>query len=494
MRPIVLLIALALAGCAGPRALERDLAGAPQAAACLEAYARVDQALEEAGVRDGEAHSVPGFPYLRVNRFLASFASRELDAAAFEAWVERLIELDRQGRTVELMNLPAAVRERLELQIGLLERCPEILRAHDFPARREDLIARAEVPDDYVTAMRVFGFYPLTAIPVGLGWQQWKARNFPPFEVPTAELAWQGQPVLYLPESDLPRLEPGQVAAILERSRANALGIPEPAGEDLRLLAQTFAPGFLIDTASDADRIGRPLWNEDGWPAVDVSEPVGFVRLAHAWFGGEVALQLVYAIWFPERPRKGPLDILGGRLDGLIWRVTLGNDGRPLVFDGIHACGCYHLFFPTSEVRRLPLPQDASQDLRETVEIPQTAPEPGPDERLALRVAAGSHYVTGLITVATDDGRWPVETYRLVSDEELPDAALRSMPLPHGGRRSLFGPDGIVSGTERPERFLLWPMGIESAGAMRQWGRHATAFVGRRHFDDPALLDEAFAR
>jgi hypothetical protein len=28
---------------------------------------------------------------------------------------------------------------------------------------------------------------------------------------------------------------------------------------------------------------------------------------------------------------------------------------------------------------------------------------------------------------------------------------------------------------------------------MRQWGRHATAFVGRRHFDDPHLLDAYFS-
>jgi hypothetical protein len=27
---------------------------------------------------------------------------------------------------------------------------------------------------------------------------------------------------------------------------------------------------------------------------------------------------------------------------------------------------------------------------------------------------------------------------------------------------------------------------------MRQWGRHATAFVGRRHFDDADLLDRHF--
>jgi hypothetical protein len=28
---------------------------------------------------------------------------------------------------------------------------------------------------------------------------------------------------------------------------------------------------------------------------------------------------------------------------------------------------------------------------------------------------------------------------------------------------------------------------------MRQWGRHATAFVGRRHFDDPWLFERYFA-
>jgi hypothetical protein len=49
-----------------------------------------------------------------------------------------------------------------------------------------------------------------------------------------------------------------------------------------------------------------------------------------------------------------------------------------------------------------------------------------------------------------------------------------------------------VPGTERGERWLFWPMGIREPGAMRQWGRHATAFVGRRHFDDPGLLARYF--
>jgi hypothetical protein len=35
-------------------------------------------------------------------------------------------------------------------------------------------------------------------------------------------------------------------------------------------------------------------------------------------------------------------------------------------------------------------------------------------------------------------------------------------------------------------------MGVREPGAMRQWGRHATAFVGRRHFDDHDLFARYF--
>ncbi len=34
--------------------------------------------------------------------------------------------------------------------------------------------------------------------------------------------------------------------------------------------------------------------------------------------------------------------------------------------------------------------------------------------------------------------------------------------------------------------------GVYSPGAMRQWGRHAVAFVGERDFDDPFYMDNMF--
>lgn len=54
--------------------------------------------------------------------------------------------------------------------------------------------------------------------------------------------------------------------------------------------------------------------------------------------------------------------------------------------------------------------------------------------------------------------------------------------------------DGAFStgGGEKDQRGEPENPGVRSPGAMRQWGNHATAFVGQRHFDDPTMLDEAF--
>ena len=101
-----------------------------------------------------------------------------------------------------------------------------------------------------------------------------------------------------------------------------------------------------------------------------------------------------------------------------------------------------------------------------------------------LRIESATHYLAGVDIAKAEDS--------LVRYSLRPYDRLRSLPAPQGGRRSLFGADGLVAGTERLERFLFWPMGIASAGAMRQWGRHATAFVGRRHFDDPELIEQRF--
>jgi hypothetical protein len=107
---------------------------------------------------------------------------------------------------------------------------------------------------------------------------------------------------------------------------------------------------------------------------------------------------------------------------------------------------------------------------------------------------------TDFITVAMESQTHYVQHLYPLSRELQPATAvyslvdygqLRSLPYLKDVRRSMFSQDRIAPGSQRLERFILWPTGVLSPGAMRQWGRHAVAFVGKRHFDDPFLSGQS---
>jgi hypothetical protein len=237
-----------------------------------------------------------------------------------------------------------------------------------------------------------------------------------------------------------------------------------------------------VAIAGDHDRFGELRWRRGRMvPEVNPAENVVYVHSAYTRYGDQVLLQLVYSLWFAERPAQGAVDLLAGTLDGVVWRVTLAPDGEPLVYDAMHACGCYHMFFPTPRAQAKPAPAESE----EWAFAPQRLPRVAEDERPVVKLASGTHYIQriALVRGAGDSlARYAVRPY----DE------LRSLRRLDGGFRSAFGADGIIAGSERAERFIFWPTGVRSAGAMRQWGRHATAFVGRRHFDDAHLFERRF--
>jgi hypothetical protein len=269
---------------------------------------------------------------------------------------------------------------------------------------------------------------------------------------------------------------PDAIAALLARAAQNPLAIPDPRGSERRVLFETFAPVWEIDALSSADRIGTVAWRNDGLPTVRVEAPAVYRFVTHTRFRGDSLLQLNYLVWFPRRPAQHWLDIYAGDLDGLIWRVTLDREGAPLAYDSIHPCGCYYQVFPGLGYR---VQQPALHSEPVLSPLPVLPPRPG--QRLVLRISAGEHY---LQAVYTDTEELPAQRYEWREHEEL-----LAMRTPEGTRRSLFGPDGLVPHTQRIERFLLWPSGVPSPGAMRRIGTHAIALVGRRHFDDADLLD-----
>jgi len=106
IRPLALgfalLAAAALDGCVvAPPAHEP---GADEL--CRGAFQAVDRAVADAAVGDGLAARIEGFPHLRADRFLASYATQPMSEAQFDEWLERLLALGNTAREYEIANLP----------------------------------------------------------------------------------------------------------------------------------------------------------------------------------------------------------------------------------------------------------------------------------------------------------------------------------------------------------------------------------------------------
>jgi hypothetical protein len=474
-RAAILVTALFAGGCASidPYAqapMRTHLARADAVGECARLLRRADEQIDAAGVRDAGAPRVPGFPYLRVDRFTASLGERadELRGAGFAAWSELMAQVDRQARAAELANAGQPVQD------AAVDACRYALAVADA-GELAKLRAAAQVPDDYSTALRAAGLYPLTRLAFASGIRDWQQRTREAFAADLAELPRAGTVQRFVPAPVPPPLAPP--------SRSVAFALPGPSRAQLVEWVARHAPALEIDTGSDADRIGTLHWAGHDSPAiaVDTRRPAAYVRTAYTHFAGRVRLQIIYTFWFPARPAEHAFDILAGALDGLLWRVTLDESGAPLVYDSIHPCGCYHLFFPTEAVVARPQPETIDEGLF----APQQAPQVAAGERIALRIASRTHYLQRVMAGSADP---PAGVTYGVHDE----SALLQLPWPAGGTRSAYDAAAFVPGSERAERWLFWPMGIASAGQMRQWGRHATAFVGRRHFDDARLLDLYF--
>lgn len=482
MRAILGVTAILLA--AGCATFDDQLAShlrSPALRECAQWFVALDERVDAAGVRDAQYARAKGFPYLRVDRLLASLRDRAAERPdTLAVLAQRMRALDYDARRYEVGNLPDSALQGTRAEVlEHAQDCGGRLLADDLltaPGRKA-LVAAARVPDDYSNAMRVFGLYSLTRIPFTSGVRRFEDETRATF---AAEPQAADNRVRYAPPPGRP-LSRAVVKGLLTRGQFDPLGQPLISGRELDALAATYAPSFDIAVVGDYDRFGALRWRRgEPAPSVDASNPVVYSQAAYTRYGDTVLLQIVYTLWFSERPAASSLDILAGRLDGVVWRVTLAPDGEPIIHDSIHPCGCYHWFFPSPRAR----PRPPADEREEWAFAPQTLPRLAEGERPVVSIASATHFIEHVGVVSGPDS---LVRYTLRRYEEL-----RSLPRLDGSRRSVFGPDGFIAGSERGERLLYWPMGIPSAGAMRQWGRHATAFVGRRHFDDADLLERRF--
>lgn len=453
---------------------------------CLQLYRTFDQQVSEQHVQNFGPAKIPGFPYLRADRFLASFKQQPLSDAELSFWLTLMSSLDLQSRVIEYSNLTAEAQQRVanggESNRYVFERlraCSEQLSVIDQlnPDATSQLRDLIRVPADYSDRARIPGIYDLTAAMIQPGIAQWHADTAETFNTPNSLWQPSGEVVRYGPTSATPR---ENISAMVRYAPQNPLDIPLPDKKTLGALFQFHAPIWEIDTTSDADRIGEPFWWGENQVEVDHDKITVYTYPSHTRFRGRSRLQLNYVIWFSERPKEGLFDLLGGRLDGLTWRVTLDDTGTPILHDAIHNCGCYHMFFPSPYLTpKAHMPDNIEQPL--ILRVPLN-PMVG---RTVVRLSTGDHQILRVYTEDANDAS--TAQYALASYDQL-----LSLPYRDDERKSMFDTEGFVPRTQRGERFLFWPTGVVNAGAMRQRGHHATAFIGERHFDDAYLLDGLF--
>ncbi|MGA6925148.1 MAG: hypothetical protein WBY88_05660 [Desulfosarcina sp.] len=482
-----LMCSVLLFGCAVvPEPTRSTHVGSPgPVGGCADFFASLDARTARSNAFDSGYERVEEYPYIRTDRFIASFREEAESERTFDAWVDRMQAVDRLARRNEIAQLSdadilsigsAGSRDQLYLKVVV---CGDLLRHEDLSSarKRNRLREIAVAHDEYITPRRVVGLYPLAKVFVSHGVDKWHAEERRQFSLEPNE---EGQSVRYVPVAGF---EAGSAYPIVRSAERDALGIPIYAFQDRRILFHTFAPVWKIQHQSGDDLIGSPTWTDDARIGVDTGLPQTYTHLSFTRFEGAVLTQLNYIIWFPARTKDRPCDIYAGLLDGITFRVTLDLQGEPILYESMHNCGCYYKAYPTRHLK-----------IRETIayaEPPLILEAPEIDfasQSLTIAMEAGTHYIRHLYPLS-HSGQAGSIVYAFADYDELKRLA---HPIEHS--KSMFDRYGLVPGSQRMERSILWPTGVLSPGAMRQWGTHAVAFVGRRHFDDPFYMDNMFTR
>lgn len=145
-------------------------------------FQQLEKQLTKEKVSNAIGNKVKGFPYLRTNRFFSFLKYNLSSIEEKQQWVKYLKNYDKKARQSEIQNLSQASINQLFTLVNLpldtpreklfenINKYGNQLLAYDQqkPDFYETLISLVESPDDYSTAMRVFGLYPLAYGPVAL--------------------------------------------------------------------------------------------------------------------------------------------------------------------------------------------------------------------------------------------------------------------------------------------------------------------------------------
>lgn len=470
MRPACLSLILAtLVGCAakGPDPFEGWYSAYRN---CRAEYAEVDGRVDAAGVRDAGYFRVPGYPYLRTDRTLASFAHEVKTLDEVGGWIRRMRELDQEAREFEYMNLGMS-KQQAAIQRDRFLNCGRSLAGIEFVDQPEEyarLLAAVQPRDEYSPTQRVLGLYPLAAPAMRARVEARQQALDQAYAQSVDQLPARAPLTLWKPR---PEADLSLVEIDFRRVLPDELGFPGFTDSTFRALAEHHAPQLWIETASEADRLASPALTPQG-PSADPAQPQVHFQVSFARFGGRPLMQFNYLFWFKgSAEAKTPLD-------GFIWRVTLDEKAQPLIYESMHTSGRDHRWYPVQPLAR-------REKLDDSLGMPVIAPQPAPARLATLRIGAGTHEILRVVDSSAVSAE--AQTFQIRRYEDL-----LALPAPGGGTHSLFGPDGLVPGPHDDDPIGGYASGILQPGALRQLGKHPITPVGRAHFDDPFLLQSVF--
>ncbi|MGB5425052.1 MAG: hypothetical protein WBN03_22995 [Desulfobacterales bacterium] len=478
-----------LQGCTGltPRQ-KAALPGRPPQAEQL--LTELDAVVAQAGVQDASSYKVPGFPYLRTDRFLAAMKVRLIDDEQKTLWVEEMYRLGYEARKKEIQNLPNETLSVLSSKPGgfpdrktLLVRTSAAaaqLSEYDRiqPVFFETLKGTVAVPDEYSTSMRVFGLYPIAAIPITIGTKVAYNKFRIWHQAPIADLTVEGRLVAFAAEGG-GTSGGAKPAHLFAAARRNAFGLPDLSDADLMALVRSYAPIIFQDVVAGYDRFGEVIWN-GGTVAIDQRRPAIYYYITTSFISRIPVLQINYTFWYSERSGEKTPSYEKGSLDGLTLRISLDRNGQPVMVDIMNNCGCYHFYAPPKERLEKILP--SSNGLYPFV--PVWLPPDYPDKPLNLRVNSGWHQVEHLYA---SEAPADAAIYQLMHYDRL-----EALPRADGSSESVFTAAGIMKNSTRIEPYIFFSVGIHDIGYMRQRNHHAVKMIGRAHFTDPDIFDGNF--
>lgn len=457
---------------------------------CVQQYALLESTIVREGVQDASVYRMAGLPFFRSNRFLASFITeiQGADSSKIRQWLEHLNDLANEGYLIEWQR---ALFDQGNLNKGhtqtmtmtqlkkILSQCgPQVVAlTMKHTQVLERVYIKALVPPAYQDWKRYLGLYPLVKYPFLRGVRK-EQRDImalqTKFNPADPSYHWK----VYRSVNHLSLEKP---PVIFAQTDVDVLGIPHFSQERQTELLSQWAPTWLVDERDSNDMLGTLQLDSEGQARVDSQRPVFYTSISYGRYNNQITTQLNYTVWFPGRKKSGIFDLLWGQIDGLTWRVHLNAQGELLAFDTMHNCGCwYQMYLPPNMSAKSP-----NNSKIEPVFIRSLNWKPR--GALAIYLDSNRHFIMAVDKVLTkeDLDASQVENLRAVPYSELRKLAV----LRQNGPVALFSPSGLIPASVRGERWLFWPMGIASPGTMRVMGTHAIAFVGKRHFDDPNILN-----